>query len=828
MTRDESAASGTAAHRPGRSPPPPRGMAAGTGIGTSARPSAGSDLHPGRLSYGSSAMHGTRLSYGTVGGAVVGMTPAPANASNNSILSPPSTSTASTVVNNNNVHSQSDFLAALSPTTAKYLRGQHETPGGIGIGARAAASGATPSAAVGTAASKAAANALNLAANAARAGGINSNDNDQTNGNMNEDDMNKNDNDETNNASQNQTAPMMNQTSPHNAQTSQLRNFVQSLLGMQLPASSSSSGIPTMMTTPDPTTASFYATSLLTQTSTIKNGTTYWRPDDAYLAARALSLKGEHKRAIYILDKVGLIGFGMGGDAASGGGGGGSGSGMENNEEEMNFATGQQTNNNNLLGGAPPPPPPAISNEQGIRNALLLRAESALLAGQCLIQAGEYERAITVYEEAMRYPPPPPPLEWGMYGYGYRLDNLNNMDELVDIDAIYDDEGEIGFDVKLADEMYIRSWREQSMSHMALIDDGDDERLIMLAANIRPLSFATTNHDGQQGGTNNHHSGMIMEGIHPIARLCTARGVAYDEIANPHRAVPFLKMACAIDARCMEALDHIVKRRLLTPQEEREWIVGLNFGSIDNNGGGGDDNSMLGGMGISWLRDAYLARLRGGSGGLTLPPTTVHQGIEKSDGDNDGGSNILGPSPVPRVDMLSPSMLSLGSPDFAGGATGREGQDQQQAIAVEDQLFAAKQATSISQTVDDAFRNLSIHHNLGTSPDVLAHAAIRSYSAHDLRSALEYCTVLDSVDPYCRTAGYVHVATLVGLGLKRRLFQLAHRLVDTDPKDAMGEHNLIWFAVLFWPLFVFSLISALLCIHSYSMVCRGKLLLFMP
>ena len=32
--------------------------------------------------------------------------------------------------------------------------------------------------------------------------------------------------------------------------------------------------------------------------------------------------------------------------------------------------------------------------------------------------------------------------------------------------------------------------------------------------------------------------------------------------------------------------------------------------------------------------------------------------------------------------------------------------------------------------------------------------------------------------------------TLVGLGLKRRLFQLAHRLVDTNPKD-----SLVWFAV---------------------------------
>lgn len=51
---------------------------------------------------------------------------------------------------------------------------------------------------------------------------------------------------------------------------SRLRVFVQSLLGMRLPASSSSpttSGVPDM-TTPDPAAAAFYATSLLARTAT--------------------------------------------------------------------------------------------------------------------------------------------------------------------------------------------------------------------------------------------------------------------------------------------------------------------------------------------------------------------------------------------------------------------------------------------------------------------------------------------------------------------------------------------------------------------------------
>ena len=77
----------------------------------------------------------------------------------------------------------------------------------------------------------------------------------------------------------------------------------------------------------------------------------------------------------------------------------------------------------------------------------------------------------------MRFPPPSPPLERGLYGYGYRLDGGGGGGE----DA--DGEGE-GFNAKLGDEIYIRSWREQSLSHMALND-----QLLQLAGNIRPFPF---------------------------------------------------------------------------------------------------------------------------------------------------------------------------------------------------------------------------------------------------------------------------------------------------------------------------------------------------
>ncbi|KAL3761687.1 hypothetical protein ACHAW5_004251 [Stephanodiscus triporus] len=351
----------------------------------------------------------------------------------------------------------------------------------------------------------------------------------------------------------------------------------------------------------------------------------------------------------------------------------------------------------------------------------------------------------------MRFPPPPPPAEWGSY---YRR----------------------GYDV--------RAMRERSLSHAALIDDGDDDRLMQLAASVMPLPF-TRDARRPSPSASDDDIVTVMGGIHPVARLCAARGIAYDAVSNPHRAVPFLKAAMTIDARCAEALEYAVRRRLLTPEEEREWISSLNFGE----GGMGGN---LSDMGLSWLRDAYLARMRG-IGGAGAPNTSSAAAPRGRPG-NESAVDIV--SPVHRSDLQSPSMLSLGSPDFAGGTVvgGRDGNRPPagQFISSDEAAAAAAAAKAYgySPTIDEAFRNLAISHNLGRSPDVLSHAAIRSYALHDLHSALAYCTAIDSIDPYCRTAGYVHVATLVGLNLKRRLFQLAHRLVDTDPKDSLA-----WFAV---------------------------------
>ena len=240
-----------------------------------------------------------------------------------------------------------------------------------------------------------------------------------------------------------------------------------------------------------------------------------------------------------------------------------------------------------------------------------------------------------------------------MFGYGYRPDDIRRKQEvgatIGTFEKMEDEEEreDKDFDALLADEMYLRSWREQSLSHAALIDDGDDVRLLQLAASIRPLPVSDASTNTVPGTIDNNNN--MAGGIHPMARLCAARGIAFDAMSNPHRAVSFLKAALNIDARCMEALDYVIKRRLLTPEEEREWINTLNFGTGD-----------LGSMGISWLRDAYLARLRGIGGvvaSANVPLTSLR--------DQSSNGTTTGVSPVPRLDMQSPSILSLVSPDFA-------------------------------------------------------------------------------------------------------------------------------------------------------------------
>ena len=87
--------------------------------------------------------------------------------------------------------------------------------------------------------------------------------------------------------------------------------------------------------------------------------------------------------------------------------------------------------------------------------------------------------------------------------------------------------------------------RERSLSHTALIDNSDNERLMLLAASIMPLPFMRDAHCPSPSASDDDIL-MAMSGVHPVAWLYAVHGIAYDAVSNPHRAVPFLRAAMTI------------------------------------------------------------------------------------------------------------------------------------------------------------------------------------------------------------------------------------------------------------------------------------------
>ena len=227
--------------------------------------------------------------------------------------------------------------------------------------------------------------------------------------------------------------------------------------------------------------------------------------------------------------------------------------------------------------------------------------------------------------------------------------------------------------------------------------------------------------------------------VHPVARLCLLRGRAYNETSNPTRAAVYWKRALRVDPNCVEALDLLLKSSMLTPHEAHNLIATLP-------------------MNMDWLRNLYLAR-------VSVPPEEAEER----------------PSPP--------------TPSFAVNGQGVDASSIQMATPSmmfekdeNNQKMPAK--VSIQRDVGTAFDQLWTVHKLDKAPEALALAAERSYRQYDLKSALEYCKELTSIDPLCPTASFVYVATLLALDHKRLLFQLAHEWVEAFPKSA---HS--WFAV---------------------------------
>jgi len=93
--------------------------------------------------------------------------------------------------------------------------------------------------------------------------------------------------------------------------------------------------------------------------------------------------------------------------------------------------------------------------------------------------------------------------------------------------------------------------------------------------------------------------------IHPIARLALWRAKCYDATSHPPRAKLFWKRALQIDPKCTAALDSLLDRNLLLPDESLHLVESLQLTEDQD-----------------WLKQVYLARLH------ILSTTTEEQDYE--------------------------------------------------------------------------------------------------------------------------------------------------------------------------------------------------------
>ena len=276
---------------------------------------------------------------------------------------------------------------------------------------------------------------------------------------------------------------------------------------------------------------------------------------------------------------------------------------------------------------------------------------------------------------------------------------------------------------------------------------------------------------------NRHH-------IHPLSRVCCFRGQAYAEMGHPLRAGRFWKLALMLDPLCVQALDFMLERSVVNPQQALQVVLQLDFAPD-----------------FHWLRALYLARVH-----TTDSRTQQDTPITTTTTTTAAAAAAAAAQEEQPPFWQEASSIQLLTPSFQQSSTTNAG------AVPNSSFFGSSTAPPISQIKakitttttttthndnvvpqpqeEDALDALWNTHKLQKSPEVLALRAKRAYQSHQLPQALKYCQALKEVDPLSQTAGLVYVATLVALKQKRLLFQLAHEWVDASPKSSKA-----WFAV---------------------------------
>mmetsp|Transcript_37243 Transcript_37243/g.42521 ORF Transcript_37243/g.42521 Transcript_37243/m.42521 type:complete len:836 (-) Transcript_37243:278-2785(-) len=340
--------------------------------------------------------------------------------------------------------------------------------------------------------------------------------------------------------------------------------------------------------------------------------------------------------------------------------------------------------------------------------------EAVLLASQCLANLGDWQEATQLLEDASRLP---------------------------DVPTILTDDDEEGWN-----ELF-KHYSPKSDNTSIVAVDGDS--------------------------TNDDDKDSIGNMIHVVSRVCLWRARCYDATSHPPRAKIFWKRAVKLDYQCVAALDSLLERNLLTPQESSNIILNLPIPKS-----------------MDWLKQIYLARLpvlssfdQQDENSIIQeeyenhqPPTSFINSASVAGGFHDTSSIRMSPG----------SSLFVTPPDENNKYINQSRNRSNNYAAVSSNSNSNYPAKEIAGALD----KLYLVHQLQHSPEVLALAAIRAYKKYDLQSSFSFCQELVRVDPLTPKASFVHAATLLALDYKRLLFGLAHEWVKASPQSAKS-----WFAV---------------------------------
>jgi anaphase-promoting complex subunit 6 len=366
----------------------------------------------------------------------------------------------------------------------------------------------------------------------------------------------------------------------------------------------------------------------------------------------------------------------------------------------------------------------------GLLYAKTQSPDDAFLYAQTLAKNGQEKRAVRLLERSGLLDPQFQPFEKRLEAVLLAVRSLATLDEWEQVLDLLEDAS-----LPTRTSSGVGDDAEWVPVPPLPLDDGDD---------IGWAAFATAVHPSP-------HT------VHPISRLCLWRGRAYLETGHPTRAAVYWKRALQIDSKCVEALDFLLGRRIVAPQEAYELITGLTLEPE-----------------VEWLRHYYLAR-------IDLPPQDLTEDVKTN--------TKSGLATTPLFSMngtaVDASSINITSPFMTtADITATDGSFEK------DSSKTKTMKSAIQRDVDKAFNKLWEGYKLNQSSDLLAMAANRCYRRYDVQGSLKYCEDLSVIDPLCPTAGYVYIATLVALGHKRRLFGVAHDWVEASPKTARA-----WFAV---------------------------------